>query len=105
MLYFGVGLNFLTAFLSLLIPESPRYLFGMEKYEECRAVFRKLARGNGKGDVELPRFEEEYEICVETATMVEGEMRVSAAASGLPADQDENFKHLLASGRESNGND
>jgi hypothetical protein len=47
MLGLGVILNFVTAILSFFIPESPKYLFGKERFDECRKSLQKIASGNG----------------------------------------------------------
>jgi hypothetical protein len=64
-LYFTTILNFVTAFLSWFIPETPRYLFGMEQYDKCREVLALTARRNGVKNYVPPRFEEEYDVYVE----------------------------------------
>ena len=64
MLWFASGLNVVTAFLSLLIVESPRFLYGRDKFEVCSQVLGKIARYNGVRDYDAPMFDVEYEIDV-----------------------------------------
>lgn len=45
-IYFTIGLNLLAVFGCLYVTESPRYLFGMENFEECRKVMMTIARRN-----------------------------------------------------------
>ena len=49
-IYFTVFINILALFSCFYLTESPRYLFGMEKFDECR---------NGKTDYIPPVFEDE----------------------------------------------
>ena len=46
-MYFVSALNFLVCLGSLYILESPRYLFGMERFEDARSVLQKIAKRNG----------------------------------------------------------
>jgi len=64
-IYFTIGLTALSLFLCIWVSESPRYLFGMEKFEECREVLSSIAQWNGTKDYEPPVFEEENTIMVE----------------------------------------
>lgn len=45
--YFTVFLNFIAAVGAFYIVESPRYLFGMEKFDICRTVLNTIAKRNG----------------------------------------------------------
>lgn len=49
-IYFTVGLNVLAVFGCLYLVESPRYLFGMEKFDECRKAMMIIAKRNGVTD-------------------------------------------------------
>jgi MFS family permease len=44
--YFTVGLNVIAAVGAFYIVESPRYLYGMEKFDQCRTVLNTIARRN-----------------------------------------------------------
>ncbi len=72
--YFCVGLSAIAGILSFYLVESPRYLFGVEKYDECRAVLVKIAERNGVTDYQPCKFEEEMYIMVE-----ETDLRVSGS--------------------------
>ena len=41
-------LNAITVIGVLFMPESPKFLLTMKKYDECRAVMSIIARVNGK---------------------------------------------------------
>jgi OCT family organic cation transporter-like MFS transporter 4/5 len=64
--YATAGLNVLLAILIWFVPESPRWYFGMERFEEARAIIDKMARLNGK-DFRCERFQEEFDIYIEEA--------------------------------------
>ena len=81
-MFFASALNLVTSILTGFFVESPRYLFGREQFEKCRAVFNTLARKNGVNDFEMKPFHEEYDICVESATIVEGMQREPTVVSG-----------------------
>lgn len=46
-LWFTILLNFIGLVGCAYVTESPRYLYGMERFEECRKVLRKIALRNG----------------------------------------------------------
>ena len=50
---------------TIWIYESPRYLFGMEKFDECKEIISKIAEWNGKKDYEQAIFEEENIMMIE----------------------------------------
>jgi MFS family permease len=56
MLGLGVILNFVTAILSFFIPESPKYLFGKERFDEARKSLKTIASRNGVSDFKPPIF-------------------------------------------------
>jgi len=87
MLAFGVILNFLTAFMCFAIPESPRYLYGRDKFDECRESLSIIARRNGITDFKAPRFLKEDELLIE----VDDE----DAIEEIKSRKTENFGHLL----------
>ena len=47
LIYFVLAVNVVAALATFWVTESPRYLFGMERYEEARAVLVKYAKRNG----------------------------------------------------------
>lgn len=49
-IYFTIGLNIFGLVGCLYLVESPRYLFGMEKFDECREVLKIIAKRNGLAD-------------------------------------------------------
>ena len=53
-LFFAACLNVVTALLCLFIVESPRYLYGIQKFEECAVSLEKIARYNGVKGYECP---------------------------------------------------
>jgi hypothetical protein len=71
-MYFATGMNFFFAFMCAFIPESPRWYFGMERFEESRAIINKLGSLNGVKDFKCERFDEEFDIFVEEADFTEG---------------------------------
>jgi hypothetical protein len=104
-MYFATGLNFLTAFLCAFIPESPRWYFGMERFEESRATINKLASYNGVEDYTCERFDEEFDIFVEEAEFTDGRITQGTRTTenretGTGVRGTKNFSHLLASERE-----
>lgn len=66
-IYFTVGLNVVAVLGCFYICESPRYLFGMERFEECRKTMVYIAKRNGVKDYEEPTFEEESVMMIEEA--------------------------------------
>ncbi len=44
---FGWGLNLLVIIGVMFMPESPKYLITIGKYDECRKVITKIGRING----------------------------------------------------------
>lgn len=48
--YFTIGLNVVAILGVFYVVESPRYLFGMEKFDECRIVLKTIANRNGIKD-------------------------------------------------------
>lgn len=49
-IYFTIGLNFIALVGTLYIVESPRYLFGIERFDQCRQVMITIAARNGEKD-------------------------------------------------------
>lgn len=65
--YGSIVLSFICCFGMLYVEESPRYLFGMEKFEECKKVLTTIASKNGKKDYVEPTFSEENILLIENA--------------------------------------
>jgi len=61
-MYFAVGLNIVAAFAFFWVPESPRYLYGINNLEKCSTVLTYIAAKNGVSNYQKPKFEVEYEI-------------------------------------------
>ena len=99
MLWFASGLNIVTALLSLLIVESPRFLYGRDNFEACRQVLSKIARYNGVRDYEAPVFDVGYEIDVEEVdsrtTDVNRSPELDDRVRGQTQKSEKNFNHLL----------
>ena len=49
-IYFAAALTLIALVGTLYIVESPRYLFGIEKFEECKKVLCTIAARNGIHD-------------------------------------------------------
>lgn len=60
-------LNFFCILACFYVTESPRYLFGMERYDECKKVLITIAKRNGVKDYQEPEFNEETLLMVENA--------------------------------------
>jgi predicted ABC-type sugar transport system permease subunit len=58
-IYFTIFLNILAVIGCFYVVESPRYLFGMEQFEECRKVMMVIAKRNKVSDYEEPTFLDE----------------------------------------------
>ena len=61
-MYFAIFLNVITAIAFYWVPESPRYLYGINNLEKCSEVLTYIAKMNGIKDYSPPKFEVEYEI-------------------------------------------
>jgi MFS family permease len=86
----GVILNFVTAFICFVIPESPRYLYGRDKFDQCRESLAIIARRNGILDFKPPHFQKEDELLME----IDDE----DAIDEIKSRKTEAFGHLLAAG-------
>jgi len=51
-LWFAVALNVLTVIAVYWIPESPRYLYGINNLDKCRETLIYIAEKNGVRDYE-----------------------------------------------------
>merc|ERR1712226_416961 len=65
--YGTIILSGIALVLTFYVEESPRYLFGMEKFDECKRVLTSIAKKNGKKDYTEPTFAEENIILIENA--------------------------------------
>lgn len=61
-MYFALALNVATAIACYWVPESPRYLYGVNNIERCQEIFAYIAKFNGVENYQVPRFEVEFEI-------------------------------------------
>jgi MFS family permease len=88
-IYFTILINLLALIACLYITESPRYLFGMERYEECRQVLMTIAKRNGVKDYEEPVFNEENIIMVENHDDVIDRINPSGPVSPVGSEDDD----------------
>ena len=97
-MYVAIGLNVCAAIAFYWVPESPRYLYGINDLEKCADVLEYIARMNGIKDYERPKFEPEYDIHIGAE-----EIDVSADVAG-PDMQGKNqqFDSLLSVRRSGN---
>ena len=49
-MYFALAINIVTAICCYWVPESPRYLYGINELEKCKEVFAYIAAKNGIKD-------------------------------------------------------
>jgi hypothetical protein len=96
-LAFGVLMNFITAILCFFIPESPKYLFGKEKFDECRKSLATVASRNGVVDYHPPKFAIEDELLIEIDDEDELAMLHKERSTMKMKESilDEKFDHLL----------
>ena len=64
-LYFAICLNIVTAVACYWVPESPRYLYGINNLDKCKEVFSYIASMNGIKDYEPPSFPADIEIDID----------------------------------------
>ena len=64
-IYFAVALNLISVIVMYWIPESPRYLYGINNLEKCSEVLAYIAKANGVKDYQPAEFEVDYQIMVE----------------------------------------
>ena len=101
---FTIALNIASAFCCYWVPESPRYLYGINNLDKCKEVLAYIAKANGIKDYEMPSFDVEYQIMVDDMDADEGEdiavaIRPTEKAEELkiPNDtKDGNFDSLLS---------
>ena len=91
-MYFAISLNLVTAIAFYWVPESPRYLYGINDLEKCSQVLTYIAHKNGITDYVPPKFEVQYEIGVEVECMDDsnGNIRPSENNNG------KNFDSVLS---------
>ncbi len=87
-----LAINVVAAIATFYVTESPRYLFGMERYDDARAVLVKFAKRNGVKDYEPRTFEEETTILIE---QMDPDRDTNIRTSGGPGENEEGFAHLL----------
>ena len=63
-IYFALALNIITTICLFFVPESPRYLYGINELEKCQQVLATIAKRNGIKDYQAPQFQVDYEISV-----------------------------------------
>jgi len=76
-MYFAMALNICSATAFFWVPESPRYLYGINNLEKCADVLQYIAKKNGIKDYERPEFEVEYDIHIEMDDAAMGEGRLT----------------------------
>ena len=82
----------ICAILCTFLPESPRYYFGTERYDDCRKSLRYIAKFNGVKDFKDPHFDAEDFIFVED---VDEDVEHSPGAVAKALRNDDTFDHLL----------
>jgi len=76
-LWFAVALNVVTVIAVYWIPESPRYLYGINNLEKCRETLIYIAEKNGVQNYEPAVFEVDFEIMAENIDDASDEGRPS----------------------------
>ena len=56
MIWICVGVNIVTAIMFFWVPESPRYLYGINNMEKCKEVFCYIAKFNRVQNYTPPEF-------------------------------------------------
>lgn len=92
-IYFTIGLNTIALIGCFYLVESPRYLFGMEKFDECRKVLKIIALRNGLKDYQIGAFEDEAIVMIESSEEVQA--AVVNHSSGIKPENEGQFEHLL----------
>ena len=86
---FAIALNTASAIVCYWVPESPRYLYGINELEKCSKVLAYIAKANGIKDYEMARFDVEYQIMVEDLDGDDGE---EIAVAIRPTEKTEEIK-------------
>ena len=76
-MWFAVGLACVTSVFAYWLPESPRYLYGINNLDKCRDTLAYIARMNGVQNYEPAKFEADYEIAVDDVDEIAGASRQS----------------------------
>lgn len=93
-IYFTIGLNLLALFGAFYLTESPRYLFGMENFEECRKVMMTIAKRNKVLDYQEPIFDDEHIVMIEVE---DGSQNINPSGPIRTTEPEtQQFDHLLA---------
>ena len=66
-LWFTIILNIIGLIGCAYLTESPRYLYGMERFEDCRKTLKVIAARNGIQDYSEAVFPEESELMIESS--------------------------------------
>ena len=72
-----MALNLISAIAFFWVPESPRYLYGINDLEKCSQVLAYIAKMNGVQDYSAPKFEVEFDIQVENVDETKDTQRKS----------------------------
>jgi hypothetical protein len=94
-LWFAISLNVITIVAVYWIPESPRYLYGINDLEKCREIFIYIAKKNGIQDYQPPLFEADYEITAERVDEISDQGRPSEQIPMIK-DPDGNFDSVIS---------
>ena len=90
-MYFAIALNLFAVVTFYWVPESPRYLYGINDLEKCAEVLTYIAKMNGVKDYVPPKFNVEYEIDIGIEDMDSSmNLRVSEP------DKSKNFDSLIS---------
>lgn len=92
-IYFALCLNVVSAIAFLWVPESPRYLYGINELDKCSKVLHQIAKGNGIQDYTDPVWEVEYDIMIEVEG-VDSSARLTSARGG--ENKSKNFDSLIS---------
>ena len=76
-MYFAMALNLISAIAFFWVPESPRYLYGINDLEKCSQVLAYIAKMNGVQDYSAPKFEVEFDIQVDNVDETKDTQRKS----------------------------
>ena len=98
-MYFAIALNIVTCVACYWVPESPRYLYGINNLDKCKEIFRYIAKMNGIKDYVDPDFPVEYEItaeCVDDDSSRPSEQQPLAGSKKHLGQPEGNFDSLLS---------
>ena len=101
--YFALAINIVTCICLFWVPESPRYLYGINELEKCKETLKYIAAKNGVTNYEAPVFEADYEITVEN---VDADGTLASRPSNMgPADSKGNKDNSKMDGNENSNFD